>query len=69
MTQERTPAPKAKVLIEAHQSEIDNLYASLVAQLPPNDPAARAKFEDAFAQYRNCYNNLGVQIFLLMPNP
>jgi hypothetical protein len=69
MTQERTPAPQAKVLIDAHQSEIDNLYTSLVAQLPPNNPQAREKFEAAFARYRNCYNQLGVEVFLLMPNP
>jgi hypothetical protein len=69
MTQEQTPAPKAKVLIDAHLSEIDNLYASLVAHLPPNDPGAREKFDQAFARYRKCYNQLGVEVFLLMPNP
>jgi hypothetical protein len=68
MTPEK-PHLNAKALVEAHQSEIDALYASLSARLPPNDPEAREKFEAAFAQYRKCYHQLGVSIFLLMPNP
>jgi hypothetical protein len=69
MTQGATPAPEAKALIDTHQGDIDKLYASLVTRLPPNDPVARQKFEDAFARYRKCYHQLGVEIFLLMPNP
>ena len=62
-------APTVKATIAAHQTEIDKLYQSLVAQLPPDDLEARKKFDTAFAQYRKCYDSLGVQIFLLMPNP
>ena len=69
MTPEQTPGLNAKALVDAHQSDIDNLYASLAAKLPPNDPEARQKFEAAFARYRNCYQQLGIEILLLMPNP
>jgi hypothetical protein len=69
MTPEQTPGLNAKAIVAAHQSQIDSLYASLSARLPPNDPEARQKFEAAFAQYRKCYDQLGVTIFLLMPNP
>ena len=62
-------APTAKAIIAAHQSEIEALYQSLAARLPPNDLEAREKFETAFARYRKCYDALGVQIFLMMPNP
>jgi hypothetical protein len=69
MTQGASPDPEAKALIDSHHSDIDKLYASLAARLPPNDPVARQKFEDAFARYRKCSHQLGVEIFLLMPNP
>jgi hypothetical protein len=69
MTNQPTPSPAVKAIIAGHQGTIDQLDQSLAAQLPANDLEAREKFETAFAQFRKCYDKLGVEIFLLMPNP